>query len=397
MAMDLNEFFELVNTGKENLENDIKLIMYKKHSTLFDEIDFEDSDFFLNPIIFDSISENNFDFEFIINCYNHQLEKLNNISLQTDVNGFIYCPYLGYFQTTHYNQEVKLSFKNDAFELSLENKLIDFKLYQIERIDDKFELFFGPILNLEKYFYSFGKSKVEVEVFEITKIQKENLIKALEIIKNTNHSWYELMKNVTQSFMIFSDKSIQRNSFSALGVHGCAFFNSFQDNYNEVFFIEDIAHQCGHIIFNSFINSKTNCFLIDELTVIKTIYNHGEGRSILVILHAMYTYYSILDCFERCHSNGVFNGHKQHELIGRLHFTISKFYSDYSILINSKGQSEYLNQNGMDLIAMFKIKFDLICENLRETLKDLNTSNQPYNFSYEVFLETNPIKCELNA
>ena len=56
------------------------------------------------------------------------------------------------------------------------------------------------------------------------------------------------------------------NSFATIKAHGMAFFNVYQDEYDEVFFVDDIAHQTGHIIFNVMIYESNRFFKKDKNT-----------------------------------------------------------------------------------------------------------------------------------
>src|SRR5690606_36576558 len=139
---------------------------------------------------------------------------------------------------------------------------------------------------------------------------------------------------------------------------GCAFINAFQEEYNEVFFIEDIAHQCGHVIFNTYLAAKPNIFKIDSNSNIASpeeVEQFNEERSLFVVMHAMYTYDSILKCLSNCAENNVFEDHKLHELIGRLAFNCYKFTQDYKLLsqIDTEGKSVFFTDEGLLLLGQF--------------------------------------------
>ena len=79
--------------------------------------------------------------------------------------------------------------------------------------------------------------------------------------------------------MIFNFDTYQRNSFATLSAQGIGFFNAYQDNYDEVFFVDDIAHQTGHIIFNVMIYESNQFFRKDKKTVLEII-NMPDGSLI---------------------------------------------------------------------------------------------------------------------
>lgn len=47
-----------------------------------------------------------------------------------------------------------------------------------------------------------------------------------------------------------------------------AFFNVYQEGYDEVFFVDDISHQTGHIIMNTFWFERKEHFLINEKKIL---------------------------------------------------------------------------------------------------------------------------------
>ncbi len=386
----IKEFNDLVENGTQNFENEVKLILHKNDPLIFDKIKFEDSSFFLDPLLFDKITTKDQNINLLVLGRLKDFEKFKNIVITTNKDGVFFLPYIGYFRTNLPSSRIDLNY-NNGFELFSDNKKISYLFNEIEYFDETIELLNFPLLEIEKYFYDFNGDLVDVEIIDISEKQKKNLVSALNIIKSVNYEWYLIMKSVTKKLMIFNDQQIKRNSFTSIFIHGFSLFNAFQENYNEVFFIEDISHQCGHTIFNAFLNSKIDLFLLNESTIIKSNNPNSEGRSLVVVLHALYTYFAILENFEKCISNNIFEGDKEHELNGRLVFTIYKFYSDYNLLINPDSTSKYLNEKGVTIIQFFKLKFDLICSIHRERLEHLDVTNQPYNFSYEIFKTTNSI------
>ena len=376
-------FSEQVTEGTDQLINSIKLILYKIDNQIFEELNFENEEIYLEPILFAALNSNlNVDVNSVIWGYKEK-EKIKQIILRTDENGRIYMPNIGYFQISEPYIEVQLSF-DSKYLIHKENELIDFKFEEIFKIHDHFELVTNPIYVIEEQFF---------DEFEN---HTADIILAFDSIKKYAPNWYEIMKKVTRKIVIFNDQSEKRNSFATQSVHGCAFFNAFQENYNEVFFIEDIAHQCGHIIFNAYLANKPNIFRIDKNTDIylkgeRNIYN--EPRALYVMIHAMYTYESIFTCFNGCLMSKTFFGDKKHELYGRLAFTLMKFERDFELLsiTDADGRNQYITDEGIELINQFKESYKLCIVNWGENLNTLNLENQPYNFSYSKFLEINPI------
>lgn len=374
----------------------IKLILYKRYPSIFDELDFEDDEIYLEPILFAGLnSKLNVD----VNNLLWGLKNINSrpfsVEMPTDKNGVLYLPTIGYFFTSFPNESVELSFE-DKYILKQCGKHIDFKLENIIKIHDHFEVVTHPIYLLDEHFFDEFGTTIPVEITAITKKHLSDLTTALDCIQKYVPSWYSLLKFATRKLVIFNDQSEKRNSFATQSVHGCAFFNAFQKEYNEVFFIEDIAHQCGHVIFNAYLSSKPPIFRADKNIDIymegeRDIYN--EPRALYVMIHAMYTYESIFTCFNACLEGGIFEGHKKHELKGRLTFTLLKFKRDLELLseVDQEGKNIYLTEEGLLLIGQFKKSYEMCIANWGIDLVSINLENQPYNFSYSKFLEINPL------
>ena len=389
-------FFGNVIAGTIELIDSIKLILYKKYPTIFDELDFENDEIYLEPFLFAGLnSKLNVNVKNLLWGFTDHKHNSSEIEMITDQNGVIYLPNIGYFMTSFRKEVVQISFENE-YVIKKQGEKIDFQFNELVKIHDLFEVVLHPIYLLDEHFFDEFGTDVPAEITEVTNKHIAHLTFALDNIEKYAPDWYTLLKSTVRKMVIFNDPSKKRNSFATQSVHGCAFFNAFQENYNEVFFIEDIAHQCGHVIFNAYLASKPDIFRIDKNT---DIYMNGERnsynepRALYVMIHAMYTYESIFTCFNDCLENEVFSDHKLHELCGRLTFTLMKFERDYELLskTNEKDENEYFTDLGMDLISQFKESYKKCITNWGKNLVMFNLNNQPYNFSYSKFLELNPL------
>ena len=391
------DFINKIYEGKQELINNIKLILYKKDENIFEKLDFENDNIYLDPILFAALNSK---LEFEINnlLQGYLINKSKEILIKTDNNGYVYLPEIGYFITSEINTELNIiCLLNNQFKIENFKKNIAFKFQKTYLIHNHFEVLIYPINFLMEHFYDEFGEIINVEIIEVTKKHIKNLNLALESIKTYSFNWYKLMKNVTRKFVIFNDASQKRNSFATQSVHGCAFFNAFQEGYNEIFFIEDIAHQCGHVIFNSYLVSKPNIFKIDSNTNIFLDREHdefNEPRALFVLMHAMYTYESIFTCFNDCLIQNAYDGDKKHEILGRLSYTLMKFIRDYNLLnkYGENGENIYLTKDGEELLELFKEKFNLCVKNWGEFILNFNLENQPYNFDYTNFLILNPLE-----
>lgn len=391
------DFCDRVAEGTTQLIDSVKLILYKKDNTIFEKLDFENDEIYLEPILFAGLnSKLNIDINSLFIGYQNKEVHFFDILIKTNETGIFYIPNIGNFITLFPNTDIHISFINDVYVLKMGNHIIDFELEKTTKIHHHFEPVLYPINVLDEHFFDESGNIFPVEIKSITTKHLSHLTIALDCIQKYVPAWYSLLRSVTRKFVIFNDPTVKRNSFATQSVHGCGFFNAFQEDYNEVFFIEDIAHQGGHIIFNAYLTSKPDIFRVDKNTQIymkgeRDIYN--EPRALYVMIHAMYTYESMFTCFNACLESGYFTGHKKHELNGRLTFALLKFARDLELLseIDLEGKNIYLTEEGLLLIYHFQKTYEKCIANWGVDIVSMNLENQPYNFSYSKFLELNPL------
>jgi hypothetical protein len=381
------------------------LILYKNNPSIFEELDFENDKIYQNSFVFAALNAKK-EVEVTDVLWGYKSTDLQEkpIHIVTDEFGRLYLPNLGYFNTDKKITSLRLSYNSETYVLTNEKyEEVNFSFEPRVLIHDLFEVIKHPHYLLTEHFYSSEGNILEVEITEITQKHLKNVTLALDILRDYSSDFYELLKVSVRNVMIFKSDSyefmnsevVDRNSFATLSVHGCAFFNAFQKEYNEVFFIEDIAHQCGHVIFNTYLASKPDLFKIESTTNIASAEEvdlFNEERSLCVVTHALYTYDSIFTCFSNCLENNVFEGDKFHEILGRLAFNCYKFTQDYKLLsqLDAEGNSLFFNNEGEVLLFHFHETYLTIVKKWGDNLKVLNLNEQPYNFSFRIFKENNP-------
>jgi hypothetical protein len=176
------------------------------------------------------------------------------------------------------------------------------------------------------------------------------------------------------------------NSFASLSAHGAIFLNVPVDA-NEVFFLEDIAHQSAHVIFNAMTLRKEHFFTVDPYTpVAKITGNQDEPRHLYTVFHALFTYTKICRVLSKLHSCCYFSGRHAHELTGRLGFSLKKFEYDLRCLNNRALFTRagwFFYRRFTDEYAQYMTQYG--------HLTHLDFSDQPYNFSYREFALINPL------
>src|SRR5262249_42022183 len=126
----------------------------------------------------------------------------------------------------------------------------------------------------------------EVEVAQITGGRIDKLKTAFELLKRWHQRYYDNVLKATKRIVIFN--SDRMNSFASMSAHGIAFLNASVCD-DEIFFLEDIAHQCGHIVFNA-LTFETEAYLaVDPDTPLWTYNNRPlETRTVYEAVHGVF-------------------------------------------------------------------------------------------------------------
>lgn len=122
------------------------------------------------------------------------------------------------------------------------------------------ELLKRPIKLLENIFRTNTDELInEKEIVIDNNLFEKNinaLTNAFKFIKENSPDQYKLIEENCKKVIMFKTNPNNINSFATINAHGIAFFNVYQDEYDEVFFVDDIAHQTGHIILTTFFMIK---------------------------------------------------------------------------------------------------------------------------------------------
>lgn len=361
--------------------NTIILLLYKENPSLLEKVDFEDDKAFLEPLLFayfNSKKDNLFSKDMLTEIIQGYFVEKEPLVLNQSYNddGIAYVPNLGYFD------------KNKS-------KVDDICIIQNSSI----ELIIHPIIHLKTIFKDFNENVLDENKIEISKeisLKYENVLtNALQYIKTSNKVHYDLIEQCCKKIVLFKTDPKNTNSFATINAHGIAFFNVYQEDYDEVFFVDDIAHQTGHIIMTAILFERKKYFLIDENQNIGTFTkNKSEYRSFYILFHALYTYYTTFLCLDACLENHCFNKRQTHEAKGRIGFYLQKCKSDllnFEKVINYyNGLESVLSSQGIEIFKNIANKyFEVLKKHEEVTL--FKYKNQPYNFTYSEFVKLNPL------
>lgn len=367
---------------KLSLIDKIKILVYNSLEKQFlDKIDFDNDEIFREPLLFTYFNSKNIDISLveIIQGYFNTLNSLELTSFNDD--GVAYVPNIGYFN----KQKEKIE---NIFFLNDSN--IEVLIYRVEILNNIFFDLDGKLLDKNQYIISKDLTTKFIPYLENT----------FSFIKTFIPSFYKSIEKFCRKMVIFATDPKNTNSFATINSHGIFFINVYQEEYDEVFFVDDIAHQAGHIILTSLIsNDKDLFFKIDASLKINLLFdNTDEYRTIEVLFHALYTYYTSMVCLDNCIDNECFSNIQNHEAKGRIGFYILKSRRDIEkfrlIIDHFGGENFILGKKGLILYKEILYELSRIDKKWSTYTSSFLYSNQPYNFTFKNFISLNPLKDE---
>lgn len=379
----------LLQEGRDDWNEQIKMLLYKSDENIFDYIDFENEQIYSNPLLnlYFSIENNP--------------EKLRNILLAHwigekkylfDINEKIgYIPDYGWI----YNRKFA-----DFSNAEIEGPKILIKENKIELLPHKFQL-------LE---YCFGKYEYDIDKTSCKSIN--HLTKAYILIKKNLPEYFELIEKYCPRCVLFNTSPSNTNSFAYRRALGISFYNAYQEKYDEVFFVDDIAHQTGHILMYTMLFNKQLFFTIDdENTTIQSLAMPNKiesNRSVEIWFHALYTYYASFICLDASLDKNDFSERQRIEALGRILLYVHRCYYDLQLYYESipgtdlfrKIPEDYkfiestpkniFTKTGKAIFDEIRNKWIAIYDKYYDVVKDFNLNGQFYNFDLEIFIKNNP-------
>ncbi|SEJ08835.1 hypothetical protein SAMN04487995_3157 [Dyadobacter koreensis] len=365
---------DLIFCNQISLSDTIRMAFYQENPSLFEILDYEDDFTFLEPSLFcyflSDISKTNIIplLQSVVG-YIPDEKRLAMISLTADRFGMVNLPNLGYIRTEPYNivpvDLITLTgWIPDQF---VENSKIRLCLHPTDLL-------------------AYAKDVSFHEPVEDTLYKNEDALSvATTFLQKQLPNFWSLIASVTREFVVFS--SPYHNSFAGIMHHGTAYFNTENKIQTPVFFIDDIAHQCGHIIFNIITLDTPKYLKVPKDHPLRNYStNPGEMRGAYGAFHGLFTYTCILHALDEVLQSQYFtNENLRFEVLGRIGFYLHKFYLDLKLMDNP----EILTDAGLDFHRQFSEGFQEILARYKKEIQGFDYSNQPYTFQYDRFRESN--------
>jgi hypothetical protein len=324
--------------GQRQLADTLRLLVYKADPNLFDGLDYENDDHFLDPLLFAFFTDP------------APTIKLSTLLAGRGTSG----PPI----TLHTPSKVARN--------------------RIEVTSHREPLF-------HRFFLEAGCNPDLIDLAAPTCRHLGHLIKACALLREHCPNLAEELFSVTRRAVLY--ESEQPYSFATLSAHGAIFLNV-ASAIDEVFFVEDIAHQAGHVLFNALTLNKERFLSVNPDAYLSGLHgNEREPRTFYAAFHGLFTYMTIGQALSTLLDLDVFENRQAHEALGRLGLILRKFAFDLALL----DRPGLFTALGRRCRRYFEDVYTDLYFRYRSSTANLNYCNQPYVFDYRRFVEVNPL------
>lgn len=383
--------------GQEELALLIRALICRVSPDLMERLDFTDDRIFLEPTLFAFFHAEapSVPLEQLLFGYMDDRRKPQRVRIASDAQGVAYLPNLGYLYTLQPACEMSLHWEGSlpCSWLELEGQRVPFRYRDILRIPGTM-----PGMGIELYrtcpplFRDFFRDpqgrpvdSAHIDVAGIARAKSGQVRDACAVIDTYASDYFASIRNNVRGILVYD--APHPYSFATLGAHGVAFLNA-RPSSSPVFFVEDILHQCGHIIFNAATVNKGEVLALDPETPLCDITDLDDYHgSLYEAFHGLFTQTSINTCLRHWSDSASLSGSHLHELRGRISDDMKRF----AAAIHALQQRNFYTELGWDMFCHFRNTFVCLYQAQRELIERFDTSNQPYVFDYDKFLERNPL------
>ena len=373
------------------IADSMKAALFHKAPHIFKAVDFENDDIFMEPLFllkatYDPVPA--FSYEQILFGYISDDLKPDQIKVLSSDKGIVYLPHFGYLKTQALSSELDLFYDRESNTVRLQSNGagVEYTFIPIALVEDtqiEIQQYNNP-LNDDNYGTKDNRQIVDIETG--FRDHAEHVRKAMEIIKNHYPWYYSYVTKAVKKIVVFYNDQVR--SFASRTTTGISYVSA-RKEYNEVFFMEDLVHQGAHNILYILTVYMEEYFAVDAKNgkINQFNKNQDDQRSIYSAYHGMFSLANITSLFATVLEKGVFEGHKKHELIGRMADNLRRLGHN----IQDVKYREAYTEKGWKLLLAIEDRYNALMAEYGTFISKYNTSNQPYVFDYSIFLKENPM------
>lgn len=377
-------FYENFDACLVNVIDSIKQLLYSRHDDIFERLDFDNDEIYLEPLLYTYVmQQDNKWLDSII--YGYEVNKKEKIEVFSNSGGVIYLPKVGYFKTAKPNETFVLETINNEIRLELNGQKAEYSFEPVLYLAYNVEVVKHQHPLLLSVFTEQGTSESDLEIEDVYKTHIENFNRGLDIIKASNPDYFEMLQKNLKKVMLYSSE--KQNSFAVMAAHNMIFLNvNVWDN--EIFFVDHISHEGGHVIFNTLTyESKYDMFKCHPNTSFAEASGHDwEHGTVYLSFHALFSYMAITTCLEKCLNNKDLPDKLLHEVNGRMAFHLEKF----KLALQSFERLDIFKAKGLEWFEIFLKHYNRLKIKYQESIMRYTLNKQLYDFSSKIFEEQNP-------
>jgi hypothetical protein len=386
-----------VANGMGAIADTMKSLLYIQAPELFAMLDFERDEIFLEPLLFAYFNHTHgaacATLQQLLFGYLDSAARPARIPVISASNGVVYLPQIGYFNTAIADARFDLICENSVFRLEHAGQIVTYTFEgRLMVADGRLEVYRYNHPLFAPYYvpYNHGVKDlppVDVEVEEPVKRHLPHVERALAVLKRYCPLLYAEILATNRSIICFENPAV--NCFVTLAIHGAIFLATIPDN-DEVFFVEELIHQCSHNAFNAVLFDNTRFFKIDveHEPLGEHLHKPNETRTIASAIHGLYTVVKRYEAFDALYTADIFKGQQKHEFLGRLGDLKKRLQRELDGLDFDK----VYTPKGVEMHRLLRQTGDHMAQRLQTLDGVFDFSNQPSEFSYARFADLNPLE-----
>lgn len=390
---------ELLAEGQGIFCDTVKTVLYNEDSTIFERLDFEEDNIFLEPMLFGhSIKKYARDLKAqILFGYYSPKDRPQKTEVYSNEKGWVYLPNYAYLKTKEENACLELHWTTDTNEIVLkkEGALVAFERKEINYLESlpTIELTNSIDTYAEHLFNAFSRGD-ESLIHNLLRGEEVRLAdfqpaieEAFMLLKQYFPEEFEKYGLVTRKIVLFSCSELR--NFVTRETHGVVYLNVNKDS-NVTFFLEELIHQCSHNVFNAMTCDVEQFFLVDHEQTVGHFLGNNDYRTLYSALHGTYTTGRIVSLLlQLIKAKPSFDQEIWHEFIGRI--AINK--ERHNIGLEKVSSEEIFTKEGQELFSFYYNQLDANIQG-NPSFFEYDMETHPSVFSYQKFKEDNPLPKE---
>ena len=207
---------------------------------------------------------------------------------------------------------------------------------------------------------------------------------AWSLIQSAQPGLFRLLESTVQHVLLF--RSARLNSFASLSLHGLVGLN-IEHGSSLTFFVDDLCHQGGHVIFNALTSNTARYLNVDaEAPLCLCVDAPDDPRTVYSAFHGLYTYTCILGTLAELYGGGQLTPLHRSVALARVLFYLDKFALDLSLL----SDPALFTADGRALYDTLCTGQRILAKQFSSAVGSIDLAGQPYVFSESVLLARNP-------